>query len=89
MFELNDQFLPMKRLDVAQGRYHPPRQKNEQPSGTWEKFFPKRLFDFFCCPENGEPADEDLGIWTLYEGIERSFEPEEHQSIIRFKRRRD
>lgn len=89
VFELNDQFLPMKRLDVAQGRYHPPRQKNEQPSGTWEKFFPKRLFDFFAASENGEPADEDLGTWTLYEGIERSFEPGEHQSIIRFKRRRD
>ncbi|GAK59249.1 permease [Candidatus Vecturithrix granuli] len=89
VFELNDQFLPIKRLDAEQARYHPPKNKNEQPSEGWKKFLPKNPLDFFFSPENGEVAEENLGTWTLYQGAERSLEPGQHQSIIQFQRRRD
>lgn len=89
VFELNDQFLPIKRLDAEQARYHPPKNKNEQPSEGWKKFLPKNPLDFFFSSENGETAEENLGTWTLYQGTERSLEPGQHQSIIQFKRRRD
>lgn len=89
VFELNDQFLPVKRLDAAQGKYHPPKPKKEQPPEGWKKFLPKNPFDFFSSAENEEMTEENLGTWTLHQGTERTLESGQRQSIIQFKRRRD
>ena len=89
VFQLNDQFLPVSRLDAVKGKYHPPNNQKPQKPGVLHTILPKGLLDFFSSTENGDLASESVGTWTLYQGTERSINPGQQQSIIHFKQRRD
>jgi lipopolysaccharide export LptBFGC system permease protein LptF len=89
VFELNDQFLPVKRLDAQRAVYRPfpARIHAEKPQKqkTWET----KVIEFFKPPENNEENNHEQGTWTLYQGTERSLGTSEQRTIINFQKRRD
>ena len=93
IFELNDQFLPVKRLDVLRAIYKPKTPAaTAQTQKSWKtkigEFF-KPLVEFFYPLEN-HPEENDIhGTWTLYQGTERSLESSGRKTIFNFQERRD
>ena len=87
VFELDENFLPVKRLDALRAVYHeaPSQSPKEQPpKRTW---IPK-IFDVFHSSDEQETEERALGTWTLYQGTERSLQANTG-SIITFRERRD
>ncbi len=89
VFELSENFSPIRRLDARRGIYHqPPSQAQEEDKRVWKTWIPK-VFDVFKSSETQEDVPQPLGTWTLYQGTERSLLPHESRSIITFQERRD
>lgn len=89
VFELNEQFLPTRRLDALRGVYHPPLSQTEEGNEqTWKTWMPEML-NIFTSSEDQEKDHEPLGTWTLYQGAERPLLPHESRSIITFQERGD
>lgn len=94
VFELDDNFLPVKRLDAGHAKYHPPPsqiQKEEERQG-WQTqlvhILPKHFQDFIES-ETIENGEQELGTWTLHNGTERSFDATGKQSVFNFQERTD
>lgn len=88
VFQLNKQFLPVKRLDALRGVYHRPQSQAQEDEQTWKAWIPK-VFDVFRSSEDQEEEHQAQGTWTLYQGSERSLLPHESRSIITFQERHD
>ena len=97
IFELNDQFLPVKRLDAQRAVYHLPKPPAAQSRQSWgantAAFFSglfTRVVEFFHPSEKkAEEAKPELGTWTIYQGSERSLEASASRTIFHFEERRD
>jgi len=93
VFELNKQFLPVKRLDAQRAVYSlPPSQtqeQEEQKQKTWMPNILPKTLRHLIYSENQEETHYELGTWTLYQGIERSLGNSGKKTIINFQERRD
>jgi lipopolysaccharide export system permease protein len=91
VFELNDQFLPVKRLDAALAKYHPSASEaemNGQPPAWMVRVVPRHFQDFLSTEVQYREGIEP-GTWTLLDGTERTFGESGSRSVIAFKERSD
>lgn len=93
VFELNDQFLPIKRLDAGHAIYHPSSlQLQQEAKQHWRAqishLLPKH-FQNFIETETLDNKTEEQGTWTLYNGTERWLDTSEKRPIISFQQRDD
>jgi lipopolysaccharide export system permease protein len=87
VFELNDQFTPVKRLDASRAVYNEPHsQAPKEADREWKTWVPK-IFDFLRSSEDQEEELQVLGTWTLYQGSERALGDLENRAIITFQER--
>lgn len=91
VFELNEQFLPIKRLDAQRAVYNfPPSQTQEhEKQKTWMSTIVPKSFKDFINSENHEDNHYEPGTWTLYQGTERSLGNSEKKTVINFQERQD
>jgi lipopolysaccharide export LptBFGC system permease protein LptF len=93
VFELNDDFLPVKRLDVGHAEYNPPpSQLQVEEEQKWRtrvtQVLPKHFQDFLESESLGN-GEQEVGTWTLYNGTERYLETSGRRTIINFEQRND
>lgn len=93
VFELNDNFLPVKRLDAGHAEYSPPAsQLQAEEAQKWRtrvtQVLPKHFQDFLESESLANDTQE-VGTWTLYNGTERYLEASGRRSIINFQQRDD
>ncbi len=94
VFEMNESFLPVKRIDALYAEYHlPPSLAESDADSTigpaWVSRLVPRHFQDFLSSEIQENQPQELGTWILYQGTERTFSPSGTRSIITFEERRD
>lgn len=91
VFELNKQFLPVKRLDAQRAVYNfPASQIQEQKKQkTWMSTIVPKAFRDFINLENHEDVPYEIGTWTLFQGTERSLGNSEKKTVINFEEKRD
>ena len=94
IFEMDDHFLPVKRIDALQAEYHPPASATESEADAaigppWLSNVVPRHFQDFLSAEIQDNQAQELGQWTIYKGAERTFNPSGTRSIITFEERRD
>lgn len=93
IFEIDDRFLPVKRIDALAAQYHLPPSlaesaKNPANPSLVSRIVP-RYFQEFLSAEIQESRSQEIGYWTLHMGTERTFNPSGKRSIITFEERRD
>jgi lipopolysaccharide export system permease protein len=93
IFELNEQFLPDKRLDAQRAVYKfPTSQSQKEGKDKWKtrlsNFLPK-TFRYLVTSENQEDDHDELGTWTLYQGAERFLKNSGKKTNVTFQERRD
>ena len=94
IFEMDDHFLPVKRIDALYADYHPPASVAESDTDAtigppWLANVVPRHFQDFLSAEIQENQPQELGQWIIYQGTERTFNPSGTRSIITFEERRD
>jgi lipopolysaccharide export LptBFGC system permease protein LptF len=93
IFEIDDRFLPVKRIDALAAKYHPPPSSadssEDSASPTWVTRIVPRHFQDFLSAEIQVDQSQELGHWTLAMGTERTFNPTGKRSIITFEERSD
>lgn len=85
IFELNDHFVPVRRLDAQRAVYTP--ASPEESLAARRKWLPKILDRF-----GGEETDSvpvQQGVWTLYEGSMRNIGDPSNRNIVTFHERSD
>jgi lipopolysaccharide export LptBFGC system permease protein LptF len=89
IFELNDQFLPVKRVDALKAIYEltpsQPIDRGMQPQKMWTT----KVGEFLGLSKNQEDGNSGQGKWILYQGTERSLGALEKGTIMSFQERRD
>ena len=85
VFELNEQFTPIGRLDAARAVYNRPKAAEE--TVTKKNALLKKLADDLRFWDRGEEKLELSGSWTLHNGSQRSLEigDQSSQKITLFK----
>lgn len=94
IFELDENFLPVKRIDASWADYHlPPSLADSADDASdrpaWMSRFVPRHFQDFLSSEIQDNQPQDMGQWVLYKGTERTFTPSGTRSIIMFDERPD
>jgi lipopolysaccharide export LptBFGC system permease protein LptF len=99
VFELNDQFVPVRRLDVQRAVYNspqPPAQTTERPLSRlariaefFHSLFLKIVAVFYAPEEQKAPSTRQVGTWTLYDGTVRTLGDQERRTITTFQVRHD
>lgn len=85
VFELNENFVPVQRLDAARAKYHD--SAPEQAAARRAQWIPKILDRFKT--EEGDAAPQEIGAWTLEQGTIRKLGNEGSREITSFQERSD
>jgi len=85
IFELNDNFVPIRRLDAQRAVYTP--ASPDQHRAARREWLPKILDRFRG--EETENVPEQRGVWTLYEGSLRNIGDPLNRNIVTFHERSD
>ncbi len=90
IFELDEDFLPVKRVDAKRATYHVSDQ--EEHGVTSRSLLKTWFYDLFAPilpPAELHEVEDQLGTWILYQGTERTLENTDRQTVVRFEERRD
>ncbi len=99
VFELNEQFVPVTRVDAASAQYHPPdapefeQEYTDQAFGRrvlqFFKTFPEKVIQVFHSADEPDTPPRAIGRWTLIQGSERTLTDAERQAVMTFEERHD
>lgn len=96
VFELNDRFVPVKRLDAEIAKYKesPTAESGTPQTSLWTTFsrFVSSLWaNLFEKQDEDQPENptKPLGAWTLYQGTERELGSLENMPVVTFRERQD
>ena len=85
IFELNEHFVPTRRLDAQRAVYTP--ASPEENRSIQRRWMPK-ILDRFGGDET-ESAPQQYGTWTLYQGSVRNIGDPLNRNIVTFQERSD
>ncbi len=89
VFDMNEHFVPVRRLDAARAVYHKPSAQTAEHEQVGFVSDLLRRANIFAESEELEFVLKEVGTWTLYQGSQRQLDDSENTEITTFQELHD